>query len=155
MTHPRVTPERLHQPSKNFPCEGLATHFFTIRSLTEGVTAAVPASEFRSRLARVRDRLAGTDADAAVWFGATATVDGYYSELERTMFVGAVDDENEHYFELMYEAQETAFEAMGPGVPVSHVDEAGYRHSDTVVVTDDGIEFLTYFPRDLESNVVG
>ena len=27
----------------------------------------------------------------------------------------------------------------------------GFRHSDTVVVTDDGIEFLTYYPRDLAS----
>jgi Xaa-Pro aminopeptidase len=27
----------------------------------------------------------------------------------------------------------------------------GFRHSDTVAVTDDGLEFLTYYPRDLES----
>jgi len=27
----------------------------------------------------------------------------------------------------------------------------GFRHSDTVLVTDDGIETLTYYPRDLES----
>jgi len=27
----------------------------------------------------------------------------------------------------------------------------GFRHSDTVVVTDDGIEILTYYPRDLDS----
>ncbi|MCY4010268.1 MAG: Xaa-Pro peptidase family protein [Anaerolineaceae bacterium] len=27
----------------------------------------------------------------------------------------------------------------------------GYRHSDTVLVTEDGIEFLTYYPRDIES----
>ena len=27
----------------------------------------------------------------------------------------------------------------------------GFRHSDTVAVTGDGIEFLTYYPRDLES----
>jgi Xaa-Pro aminopeptidase len=27
----------------------------------------------------------------------------------------------------------------------------GFRHSDTVVITDDGIEILTYYPRDLES----
>jgi Xaa-Pro dipeptidase len=27
----------------------------------------------------------------------------------------------------------------------------GFRHSDTVAVTDGGIEFLTYYPRDLES----
>ncbi|WP_436903494.1 M24 family metallopeptidase [Halovenus halobia] len=143
--------------------------------------------------------------------GATANVDGYYSELERTMFVGRVTDEQEHYFELMLEAQETAFEAMGPGVPVSDVDqavwdyfekqgitdlaqhhvghniglgaheppyidrgseatmepgnvytiepglytdEAGYRHSDTVAITEDGLDFLTYFPRDLESNII-
>jgi Xaa-Pro aminopeptidase len=27
---------------------------------------------------------------------------------------------------------------------------AGFRHSDTILVTGDGIEFLTYYPRDLE-----
>jgi Xaa-Pro dipeptidase len=27
----------------------------------------------------------------------------------------------------------------------------GFRHSDTVVVTEDGIDFLTYYPRDLDS----
>jgi Xaa-Pro aminopeptidase len=143
--------------------------------------------------------------------GATANVDGYHSELERTMFVGEVSDEQTHYFELMLEAQETAFEAMGPGVPVSRVndavwayfeeqgvtdlarhhvghniglgaheppyidsgsdaemepghvytiepglytDGAGYRHSDTVAITEDGIDFLTYYPRDLQSNVI-
>ena len=143
--------------------------------------------------------------------GATANVDGYHSELERTMFVGEASDEDEYYFELMLEAQEAAFDAMGAGVPVSHVDEAvgdyfeeqgiadlarhhvghniglgaheppyidrgsdaemepghvytiepgiytdeaGYRHSDTVAITEDGLDFLTYYPRDLESNVI-
>ena len=28
---------------------------------------------------------------------------------------------------------------------------AGFRHSDTVLVTEDGIDILTYYPRDLES----
>ena len=143
--------------------------------------------------------------------GATANVDGYYAELERTMFVGEASEADEHYFELMCEAQETAFEAMGPGVDLADVDdavysyfeeqgiadlarhhvghniglgaheppyidrgsdgemepghvytiepgiyteEAGYRHSDTVAVTEDGLDFLTYYPRGLESNVV-
>jgi Xaa-Pro dipeptidase len=27
----------------------------------------------------------------------------------------------------------------------------GFRHSDTVAITDDGLEFLTFYPRDLES----
>jgi Xaa-Pro dipeptidase len=30
-------------------------------------------------------------------------------------------------------------------------DLGGFRHSDTVLVTSDGIEILTYYPRDLES----
>ncbi|NUE01902.1 aminopeptidase P family protein [Halorubraceae archaeon YAN] len=151
--------------------------------------------------------------------GATANVDGYYSELERTMFVAEYTDEDEHYFELMLEAQTIAIEALGPDVPVSYVDQvvwdyfteqgvtelaqhhvghniglggheppyidrgwsdaqdheedtlmkpghvytiepglyterAGYRHSDTIAITEDGIEWLTYFPRDLASNTI-
>ena len=31
----------------------------------------------------------------------------------------------------------------------------GFRHSDTVLVTEDGIEILTYYPRDLESLICG
>ncbi|MGB9954722.1 M24 family metallopeptidase (plasmid) [Haloarcula marismortui] len=33
-------------------------------------------------------------------------------------------------------------------------DVGGYRHSDTVLITEDGVERLTYYPRDLESNVI-
>jgi Xaa-Pro dipeptidase len=36
-----------------------------------------------------------------------------------------------------------------PGLYSAEV--GGFRHSDTVAVTDDGIDFLTYYPRDLES----
>ena len=31
----------------------------------------------------------------------------------------------------------------------------GFRHSDTVLVTDQGIEILTDYPRDLESLICG
>ncbi|WP_135830174.1 M24 family metallopeptidase [Halorussus halobius] len=156
--------------------------------------------------------------------GASANVDGYHSELERTMFLGEPSDEQAHYFELMLEAQTIAIEALGPGVPLASVDERvtdyfeeqgvadlaqhhvghniglggheppyidhgwtdhcaeregredadaemepghvytiepgiytdeyGYRHSDTVAVTEDGVDWLTHFPRDLESNVI-
>ena len=152
--------------------------------------------------------------------GASANVDGYRSELERTMFVGEPSDDQRHYFELMLEAQTLAIDALGPDVPVAHVDqvvwdyfeeqgvtdlaqhhvghniglgaheppyldrgwgaydhveegddviqpgqvytlepglytdEYGYRHSDTVAVTEDGTETLTTFPRDLESNTI-
>jgi Xaa-Pro aminopeptidase len=34
------------------------------------------------------------------------------------------------------------------------LDLGGFRHSDTVVVTEDGIEILTYYPRDLPSLII-
>ncbi|MGB9986556.1 M24 family metallopeptidase [Salarchaeum japonicum] len=143
--------------------------------------------------------------------GATANVDGYHSELERTMFVGEPTDEQAEYFELMHEAQTIAIEALGPGVELAYVDDIvaeyfeeqgvaehaqhhvghniglgaheppyidagadgtmepghvytiepgiytdtyGYRHSDTVAITEDGTDQLTYFPRDIESNTL-
>jgi len=36
-----------------------------------------------------------------------------------------------------------------PGLYAASV--GGFRHSDTVAVTEDGVEWLTYYPRDLES----
>ncbi len=145
--------------------------------------------------------------------GAGATVWGYVSELERTMFVGEPSAEQKRFFSHMLALQETAFEAIVPGQPCSEVDRAvrayyekhglwpywrhhvghalgilgheapffdigddtviqpgmvfsvepglyveglgGFRHSDTVAVTDDGIEFLTYYPRDLQSLICG
>jgi len=38
--------------------------------------------------------------------------------------------------------------SVEPGIYVPGF--AGFRHSDTVLVTKDGVEFLTYYPRDLE-----
>ena len=152
--------------------------------------------------------------------GASANVDGYRSELERTMFVGEPSDEQVHYFEQMLEAQDVAIDALGPGASIAAVDEAvhdyfreqgieeyarhhvghniglggheppyidrgwddydhvdgadatmapgqiytiepgiyteeyGYRHSDTIAITEDGTEWLTFFPQDLESNTI-
>ncbi|MDR7417281.1 MAG: Xaa-Pro peptidase family protein [Armatimonadota bacterium] len=144
--------------------------------------------------------------------GASASVGGYISELERTMIVAPVSNEQRRFFSLMVGAQDTAFEAIRPGRPCSDVDRAvraffekhdlmpywrhhvghalgigiheapffdigdqteikpgmvfsvepgiyindfaGFRHSDTLVVTETGFEMLTYYPRDLESLVI-
>ncbi|WP_248515107.1 M24 family metallopeptidase [Salinarchaeum laminariae] len=157
--------------------------------------------------------------------GASANVDGYHSELERTMFLGEPDDEQRHYFELATEAQKLAIDALGPGVEIAYVDEVvesyfeeqgvqelarhhvghnigmdgheppyidrgwtahceheatgsdaddetmkpgmiwtiepglyteseGYRHSDTVAITEDGTDRLTTFPRSIEGNTI-
>jgi Xaa-Pro aminopeptidase len=144
--------------------------------------------------------------------GAGCPMWGYNSELERTMFVGEPNREQQEMFNHMKTAQETAFEAMIPGRKCSQVDSAvrgyyekhnlmsnwkhhtghaiglryhegpfldtgddtllqegmvftvepgfytpslgGFRHSDTVVITADGIEILTYYPRDWQSLVI-
>jgi Xaa-Pro aminopeptidase len=39
-----------------------------------------------------------------------------------------------------------------PGLYIPAV--GGFRHSDTVVVTESGIEFLTYYPRELENLII-
>lgn len=141
--------------------------------------------------------------------GAGADVDGYGSELERTMVMGEPSKEVEKYFDLMFQVQTLAMDTIKPGIPCSAVakevrrffDEhdlwenwrhhsghakstlvheapfldigdqriievwmvftvepgiyvpglGGFRHSDTVAVTEDGIEMLTYYPRDLKS----
>ena len=36
-----------------------------------------------------------------------------------------------------------------PGLYVPNL--GGFRHSDTVAITEEGIEIMTYYPRDLES----
>ena len=36
-----------------------------------------------------------------------------------------------------------------PGLYVAGL--GGFRHSDTIAITEDGMEMITYYPRDLES----
>lgn len=42
---------------------------------------------------------------------------------------------------------------LEPGLYVEGL--GGFRHSDTVAVTDDGVEVMTYYPRDLDSLICG
>ena len=43
--------------------------------------------------------------------------------------------------------------SVEPGIYVPGV--GGFRHSDTIVVTEDGCEVLTHYPKDLDSLIVG
>ena len=103
--------------------------------------------------------------------GASAPVWGYLSELERTMFVGEPSSQQERMVAHMIELQDIAFAArpvprlgdhteIRPGMvftvePGLYSPElGGFRHSDTVLVTEDGIEVLTYYPRDLASLII-
>jgi Xaa-Pro aminopeptidase len=144
--------------------------------------------------------------------GAAANIDGYLSELERTMIVGEPSVEQLRAFDAMLALQNRAIETMAPGVPAGEVELAtvrlaeelgvvdnlrhhvghsiglegheapfldrgeeavlepgmvftvepgvyftelgGFRHSDTVVVTDDGCRVMTVYPRDLNYLIV-
>jgi Xaa-Pro aminopeptidase len=141
--------------------------------------------------------------------GATANVAGYYSELERTMFMGPPSAKQQKYFDIMVKAQDAALATLAPGKPCSVVDKAtravfkeqavshlaqhhtghaiglephekpfldqgmdvtmqpgmvftvepgiydravgGFRHSDTVIITQDGIDHITTYPRDINA----
>ncbi len=144
--------------------------------------------------------------------GAGADIDGYHSELERTMIVGTPTAEQERAFGAMLSLQSRAIEVMAPGVPAGEVELAcvqlaqelgvegsirhhvghsiglegheapfldrgddailepgmvftvepgiyfkelgGFRHSDTVVITEDGCRVMTNYPRELKDLII-
>jgi Xaa-Pro dipeptidase len=144
--------------------------------------------------------------------GAGADIDGYRSELERTMIVGEPTREQERAFAAMLALQTKAIAIMAPGVTAAEVelatvtlaeelevqdslrhhvghsiglegheapfldrgDEAvlepgmvftvepgvylkevgGFRHSDTVVITDAGNRVMTDYPRELKDLII-
>jgi len=144
--------------------------------------------------------------------GTGANIDGYHSELERTMIVGEPSAEQVRAFDAMLALQTRAIEVMAPGVPAGEVelatvrladelgvaenlrhhvghsiglegheapfldrgDEAvlepgmvftvepgvyfgelgGFRHSDTVVITEAGCRVMTGYPRELKDLII-
>jgi Xaa-Pro aminopeptidase len=144
--------------------------------------------------------------------GCGADVDGYLSELERTLFIGEPSAGQRAAFEAMLALQARAIEVMRPGLPVAEVEQevvrlarelgreaqlrhhvghsiglegheapfldagddavlepnmvftvepgvyvpelGGFRHSDTIVITETGARSMTDYPRDLASLIV-
>jgi len=154
----------------------------------------------------------GIQAGDVLVSGAGANIDGYLSELERTMIVGEPSAQQVRAFEAMLALQTRAIEAMAPGVPAGEVELAtvrlaeelgvsenlrhhvghsiglegheapfldrgeeavlergmvftvepgvylkelgGFRHSDTVIVTEDGCRVMTGYPRELKDLII-
>ena len=42
--------------------------------------------------------------------------------------------------------------SIEPGIYIP--GHGGYRHSDTILITEEGVEMLTYYPRSLEELIV-
>src|SRR5713226_3754819 len=59
--------------------------------------------------------------------GAGADIDGYRSELERTMIVGEPTPQQRRAFDAMLALQTRAIEVMAPGVPAGEVELATVR----------------------------
>ncbi len=68
--------------------------------------------------------------------GAGANVDGYRSELERTMIVGEPAPEQERAFAAMLALQSRAIDTMAPGVPAAEVELATVRLAEELGVAD-------------------
>jgi Xaa-Pro aminopeptidase len=68
--------------------------------------------------------------------GAAANIDGYRSELERTMIVGEATPEQERAFVAMLALQSRAIEVMAPGVPAGEVELATVRLAEELGVAD-------------------
>ena len=68
--------------------------------------------------------------------GASADIDGYLSELERTMIVGEPSHEQERAFEAMLALQTRAIETMAPGVPAGEVELATVRLAEELGVAN-------------------
>ncbi|HET7339781.1 MAG TPA: Xaa-Pro peptidase family protein [Candidatus Dormibacteraeota bacterium] len=155
----------------------------------------------------------GIQAGDVLVSGAGSNIDGYRSELERTMIVGEPTPEQRKAFDAMLALQSRAIEVMAPGVPAAEVELAvvqvaedlgvagnlrhhvghsiglegheapfldrgddavlepgmvftvepgvyiqdlgGFRHSDTVVITEHGRRVMTEYPRELKDLIVG
>ena len=54
--------------------------------------------------------------------GVNTYIQGYFTEMERVMFVGEPSKEQIKFYELALEAQKTAFSAIRPGIECSKVD---------------------------------
>ena len=154
----------------------------------------------------------GLQAGDVLVTGASTDIDGYHSELERTMIVGEPTAAQARAFDAMLQLQTQAIAALSPGLPVGEVelevvrladelgvrdnlrhhvghsiglegheapfldrgDEAvlepgmvftvepgvyftelgGFRHSDTVLITQDGRRVMTDYPRELKDLIV-
>jgi D-alanyl-D-alanine dipeptidase len=62
-------------------------------------------------------------------------IDGYCSDLTRTLSVGEPSRELAEVHEIVREAQETAFQTVAPGVPAQDIDRAARK-----VIADSGYE---------------
>jgi Xaa-Pro aminopeptidase len=76
----------------------------------------------------------GVQAGDVLVSGAGANIDGYRSELERTMIVGDPTPEQERAFAAMLALQSRAIEVMAPGVPAGEVELATVRLAEELGV---------------------
>lgn len=84
-----------------------------------GARAAMPHG-------RPGDTVVATDRPLLIDFG--CQVDGYRSDMTRTVFFGEPDAETRRRYEAVRQAQQLAFEAAAPGVIGQEVDRAARDH---------------------------
>ncbi len=78
----------------------------------------------------------GVQAGDVLVSGAGADIDGYRSELERTMIVGEPSPQQVKAFDAMLALQTRAIETIGPGVPAAEVELATLRLAEELGVAE-------------------
>ncbi len=78
----------------------------------------------------------GIQAGDVLVSGAGADIDGYHSELERTMIVGEPSREQARAFDAMLALQTRALEVMAPGVTAAEVELATVRLAQELGVSE-------------------
>ncbi|MEM4315729.1 MAG: Xaa-Pro peptidase family protein [Nitrososphaerota archaeon] len=67
------------------------------------------------------------EVDETVVFDAAVTYRGYYADITRTVVIGEPSETQMSIFNTVLEAQRTAIQASGPGVPAEEVDRAARK----------------------------
>ena len=75
----------------------------------------------------------------AIVFDWGSDLDGYHSDITRTVFVGEPTDEYRKVYEIVRRANQAAFDAVKPGVPCEDIDKAA---RDLIVAEGYGDAFI-------------
>ncbi|HYN99453.1 MAG TPA: Xaa-Pro peptidase family protein [Actinomycetota bacterium] len=106
----------------------LELEFFLRSKGSEGVSFdPIVAAADRSALPHARPTNRTVEIGHYLLFDFGCVVDGYCSDMTRTVVVGPVDDRHRQVYETVLESQMAGLEAAGPGVSCGDVDQVSRR----------------------------
>lgn len=109
----------------------LELEFFLRSKGSEGVSFdPIVAAAERSALPHARPTDRTVEKGRYLLFDFGCRIDGYCSDMTRTVVIGPVDDRHKEVYETVLASQMAALEAAGPGVSCGDVDQVARRVID-------------------------